>query len=126
MLHVVSLLVTFSGKIKELLSAELDIPVSKMELHGWIHKNDALIQDTVSEYNIGVLHMLWCFILWLMVTRRTDCLGMQVMNDFSMPEGVLVVVKDILRDLHLPKENTLFLLTPTLTLKQQQQATSDG
>jgi len=38
----------FSGKIKELLSAELEIPVSKMELHGWIHKNDALIQDTVS------------------------------------------------------------------------------
>jgi len=38
----------FSGKIKELLSDELDIPVSKMELHGWIHKNDALIQDTVS------------------------------------------------------------------------------
>lgn len=42
-----SLLVTSLGKIKELLSAELDIPVSKMELHGWIHKNDALIQDTV-------------------------------------------------------------------------------
>jgi len=39
--------VTSLGKIKELLSAELDIPVSKMELHGWIHKNDALIQDTV-------------------------------------------------------------------------------
>lgn len=47
-LNAVSLLGMFSGKIKELLSAELEIPVSKMELHGWIHKNDALIQDTVS------------------------------------------------------------------------------
>lgn len=65
------------GKIKELLSAELDIPVSEMELHGWIHKNDALIQDA-----------------------------------------------DILRDLHLPKENTLFLLTPGLT--RPHPATSDG
>jgi len=37
---------------------------------------------------------------------------------------LLVVLKDILRDLHLPKENTLFLLTPTLTLTQR--ATSDG
>lgn len=44
-----------SGKIKELLSAELDIPVSKMELHGWPHKNDALIQDTVSVYVICIL-----------------------------------------------------------------------
>jgi len=42
--------VIFTGKIKELLSVELDIPVSKMELHGWIHKNDALIQDTVSAF----------------------------------------------------------------------------
>jgi len=41
----------FSGKIKELLSAELDIPASQMELHGWIRKNDAMIQDTVSEYS---------------------------------------------------------------------------
>jgi len=45
-----SLAVVFSGKIKELLSAELDIPVSKMELRGWIHKNDALIQDEASVY----------------------------------------------------------------------------
>jgi len=38
----------FSGKIKELLSEELEIPVAKMELRGWIHKNDALIKDSVS------------------------------------------------------------------------------
>ena len=43
----------FSGKIKELLSAELDIPASQMELHGWIHKNDAMIQDAVSQYSIS-------------------------------------------------------------------------
>ena len=43
-----------SGKIKELLSAELDIPASQMELHGWIHKNDAMIQDTVSKHSIGI------------------------------------------------------------------------
>lgn len=50
-IHVVSIAAIsagISGKIKELLSVELDIPVSKMELHGWRHKNDALIQDTVS------------------------------------------------------------------------------
>jgi len=47
-IYVLTLAVVFSGKIKELLSAELDIPVSEMELHGWIHKNDALIQDAVS------------------------------------------------------------------------------
>jgi len=44
-----------SGKIKELLSTELDVPVSKMELHGWPHKNDALIQDTVSIYVVHIL-----------------------------------------------------------------------
>jgi len=49
----------FSGKIKELLSAELDIPASQMELHGWIHKNDAMIQDTVSEYSISILHYVY-------------------------------------------------------------------
>jgi len=39
-------------------------------------------------------------------------------------EFVLFVLKDILRDLHLPKENTLFLLTPSLTPTHP--ATSDG
>jgi len=47
-----------SGKIKELLSAELDVPASQMELHGWIHKNDAMIQDTVSQYSIGIYHII--------------------------------------------------------------------
>jgi len=45
---VINLVMFLSGKIKELLSVELDIPASQMELHGWIHKNDAMIQDTVS------------------------------------------------------------------------------
>jgi len=61
MLHVVNLLTTFLGKIKELLSAELDVPVSKMELHGWIHKNDALIQDTVSVCNMSILYVMLYF-----------------------------------------------------------------
>jgi len=39
-------------------------------------------------------------------------------------ENVLFIVQDILRDLHLPKENTLFLLTPALALNHS--ATTDG
>jgi len=52
----------------------------------------------------------------LSVSNVTKC-------DFNVSKSILVVVKDILRDLHLPKENTLFLLTPTLT--QAQSATAD-
>jgi len=57
----------FVGKIKELLSAELDIPVSKMELRGWIHKNDALIQDTVSVQNANVLRVFLIFSGWIYI-----------------------------------------------------------
>jgi len=44
--------------------------------------------------------------------------------EFLYLKTFFVVMKDILRDLHLPKENTLFLLTPGST--HPHPATSDG
>jgi len=43
------------------------------------------------------------------------CETVNVTNcDNSVFGDILIVLKDILRDLNLPKENTLFLLTPYL------------
>ena len=38
----------FTGKIKELLHTEVMVPQDKMQLCGWVHKNDASITDKVS------------------------------------------------------------------------------
>jgi len=35
------------GKLKDLVKRETNIPETKQELHGWLHKNDAFIKDSV-------------------------------------------------------------------------------
>ena len=41
-------LVDVSGRIKELLQPMLDVPVSKMQLSGWVNKYDGRMADDVS------------------------------------------------------------------------------
>ena len=36
-----------SGRIKELLEAQLNVPASRQELRGWVNKNDRNMSDNV-------------------------------------------------------------------------------
>ena len=39
-----------SGRIKELLEAQLNVPISKQELRGWVNKNDRNMSNEVRHY----------------------------------------------------------------------------
>ena len=44
-----------SGRIKELLEAQFNVPVAKQDLRGWVNKNDRNISDEVSTFHSFIL-----------------------------------------------------------------------
>ena len=45
--YLMLIYVSIAGRIKELLEAQLNVPISRQELRGWVNKNDRNLSNNV-------------------------------------------------------------------------------
>lgn len=74
----------FAGRIKELLEAQLNVPVAKQELRGWVNKNDRNMSNSVGILTEQRRENVFCCDYFVVLMCATVTLPQTLRRDFRL------------------------------------------